>query len=389
MRILHISPYLPSLEANHAGGVCMGKQIQTLSEMHEVNVLSFVITEHDRRLAQKLEGDARYHLMSLSKSQKLFNIMTHPWYPAYFSTRSSIRFKRALLSLVREKHIEAIHAEYASMGQYIWIKKRFPNIRFILTEHDFTEQAYTRKIEKETSRIKKKFLQWQLRQIHHWEQFFCRNADVVITFNDKDQKLINAAYHLDNIRVMNPYYGIDGPIERDRSQIVPNSICFVGQMGRFENHQAAYRLVRIAQEVKKEIPDLQVYIIGNDPPVQLIRLTNEWIHVTGFIEDIDAMIQECEMAVFPLEFGAGIKLKVLRCLALGLPVITTDIGAEGIDEKGRVLLLAKSDDEFQTSIQKVLKDRTLRKACEQNGRELVSRQFSWEISRCLLREVYQ
>ncbi len=393
MRILHISPYLPSLEANHAGGVCMGKQIQALSEIHEVSVLSFVITKHDKKLAEKLQqgsaGDSRYYFISLSKLQKLFNIITHPWYPAYFSTRSSVRFKKALLSIVREKHIEAIHAEYASMGQYIWIKKLFPNIRFVLTEHDFTEQLYTRKIEKETLKIKRKFLQWQLKLIHHWEQDFCKNADVVITFNDKDQKLIETAYHLDNIRVMNPYYGIDSLIEKNKSQVVPNSICFVGQMGRFENHQAACRLIRIAQKVKEKIPDLQVYIIGNAPSTQLKKLADGWIYVTGFIEDIDAMIQKCEIAVFPLEFGAGIKLKVLRCLALGLPVITTDIGAEGIDEDGRVLFLARSDDEFQTNIEKLLENRALRKACEQNGREFVSRQFSWEVSRCLLKELYQ
>lgn len=61
----------------------------------------------------------------------------------------------------------------------------------------------------------------------------------------------------------------------------------------------------------------------------------ENIHITGFVENIEDEILKNQIAVFPLTLGAGIKLKVLLACGLGLPVITTDIGAEGIDEDGK------------------------------------------------------
>ena len=57
MNILHISPYLPSLDTNHAGGVCMGRQIETLREWNQVYVLTFIASDFDEKLATKLKRD--------------------------------------------------------------------------------------------------------------------------------------------------------------------------------------------------------------------------------------------------------------------------------------------------------------------------------------------
>lgn len=389
MKILHISPYLPSLKANHAGGVCMGKQIETLEENHEVTVLSFIVTDYDRKIALSLYNNPQYHLIPLSKLQKIVNVITHPWYPAYFSTRSSFRFRREFIRLIKERNIEAIHAEYAAMGQYIWIKKAFPDIRFILTEHDFTEQSYIRKIENEKkSSLKKLFLKWQLLQIHFWEKRFCKNADTVITFNVKDQKLLQDSYGLTDIKIINPYYGETEVRAGDEPDKIQESICFVGQMGRPENYNAALRMVHIAKEVKKKYRNLQVYIIGSAPPEQLRNITDDWIHVTGFVDDIDQEIQKCRIGVFPLETGAGIKLKVLRCMALGLPVVTTDIGAEGIDEKGERIFLAQTDREFSNIIEKLLSDDNLVKYHALRGIAYVKEYFGWDSSRKVLEQIY-
>ena len=75
MNILHISPYLPSLETNHAGGVCMGRQIETLRTWNEVYVLTFIASDFDQVLANKLKKDARYHFVKLYKWSKALHIL--------------------------------------------------------------------------------------------------------------------------------------------------------------------------------------------------------------------------------------------------------------------------------------------------------------------------
>ena len=147
------------------------------------------------------------------------------------------------------------------------------------------------------------------------------------------------------LSMLNPYYGLDdgvGSQEPDDGVRKQGMICFLGQMGRDENYLAAIRLIQIAARVKEQIPELQVYIVGNQPSEQLRQMENDYIHVTGFVDDVDLYLKQAQAAVFPLTLGAGIKLKVLRSLAIGTPVITGSIGAEGIDEEGEVIVKAET-----------------------------------------------
>ena len=131
-------------------------------------------------------------------------------------------------------------------------------------------------------------------------------------------------------------------------------------MGRSENDKAALRLIEIYSRVKKVIPNLKLSIIGNNPSSKIKSYEDNMIRITGFVENIDDEISRCLLGVFPLTEGAGIKLKVLRSLALGIPVITTSVGAEGIDPQGTVLKIAETDDEFETSIISALSDKNKR-----------------------------
>ena len=146
MNILHISPYYPALDTNHAGGVCMGKEIETLRKWNQVYVLTFVASEFDRKLKREREGDHRYHSVTINQWTRLFHVMAEPWMPAYFAARSSLRFAWKLIWAVKKYKIDAVYGEYASMGQYLWIKRLYPHLRFSIVEHDMTAQSYERKL---------------------------------------------------------------------------------------------------------------------------------------------------------------------------------------------------------------------------------------------------
>ena len=171
---------------------------------------------------------------------------------------------------------------------------------------------------------------WQLKQASKYEKAYCQKADHVIAVNSKDERLLHEYYDLNNVELMNPYYGVDFE-KKSNIEKQPKSICFIGQMAREENHLAAMRLIQIFKSMHRD--DIQLTIIGAHPSNELQSFECENIHITGFVDKIEDEILKNEMAVFPLTLGAGIKLKVLLACGLGLPVITTDIGAEGIDDE--------------------------------------------------------
>lgn len=390
MNILHISPYFPDMNENHAGGVCMGKQIETLRKWHNVYVLTFIASEYDQKIAQKYENNLYYKTVSINRWTRLVHVLVEPFLPNFFAARSSIRFIFYLIQMIKKHHIDVVHAEYASMGQYFWIVKAlFPSLKLHLIEHDVTIQSYERKME-QTSGIEKWYFKWQCRRILCAEGKYCKLADVVLAFNEKDSNLIRRYYKRMDVVVINPYYGIeDHSLNYKNEEYVYASICFMGQMGRSENYEAADRLIKISKKVKNKIPELQVFIIGNNPPEELKKKENDFIHITGFVENVDQYLLRCQAAVFPLTLGAGIKLKVLRSLALGIPVITSKIGAEGIDEDGKVIVLAETDEEFERRIEELILNQEKRRLLAQTSASYSKEKFGWDKSDKILHTLYE
>lgn len=382
MNILHISPYVPSTRANHAGGVCMGKQIETLAINNNVYNLAFINDNLERTLAKSFEKDTS-SFVSSNKLTMALNALKTLYRPNLFGIRNSICFSFKLIHMVKKYNIDAIHAEFTAMGQFLWIKHFFPRLQFNLVEHDVTLQSYER-MANMYSGIKGLHYKIQRDLVKSKEKKYCTKADNVFTFNDKDKKLLKKFYDVDAI-VLTPYYGLDIK-ENNKNDKIPGSICFVGQMARQENHDAAMRLVDIFNSINND--GLSLYLIGAKPREELLQRQNEKIHCTGFVEDINKEIEKCELAVFPLTFGAGIKLKVLLAFGLGLPVITSSIGAEGIDEEGKVLILAESDDSYKKEITKLIRNKSLLNELSKKSTQYVSENFGWEKSVKILNDIY-
>ena len=383
MNILHISPYYPSLETNRAGGVCMGKEIESLEKNNNVYILTFAASAYDRKLAIS-ESRRNCKYVVIHKWNRLLHVLFEPFMPSYFAARTSFRYAVKLIYCMKKYKIEAVHAEYASMGQYIClIKKLFPRVRVYLVEHDVTIQSYERKRDSSAA--------WECRKIKKHESRYCRAADMVLTFNEKDRNILKEVYQVNHLQVINLYFGFNDDFFPEYGKRNPQyaSICFLGQMGREENHLAAKRLIKIGYKVKKQIPELNIYIVGNQPSEELKKEENEFIHITGFVEDVDEYLKMAQLAVFPLDLGAGIKAKVLRSLALGVPVITGKIGAEGIDEEGNVITLAETDEEYIEKILCLIRDE---KKCQELSAlsiEYIKEKFSWNKSEEILKQLYQ
>ncbi len=113
------------------------------------------------------------------------------------------------------------------------------------------------------------------------------------------------------------------------------------------------------------------------------------MHITGFVEDVDLYLRRAQLAVFPLQEGAGIKIKVLRAMAAGTPVITGDIGAEGIDEEYRVLIHAESDEDYIDAIAACLDGKIDTLSRGEECRGFIRNHFGWNRSEEALRDLYR
>jgi len=178
--------------------------------------------------------------------------------------------------------------------------------------------------------------------------------------------------------------GVDSELWKRRTgQPNTHTITFVGVMNYAPNvDAAAYLMDEIVPRVRKEIPDLEVYIVGRDPLPALrekaARLAR--VHVTGFVNDVKPYLERSALAVAPIRFGAGVQTKVLEAMAMEVPVVTTSLVADGLRVEGDPSLpLHISDDagEFAQRVVALLRDPAERARLAREGREFVQRNHVW------------
>ncbi len=165
-----------------------------------------------------------------------------------------------------------------------------------------------------------------------------------------------------------------------------NGVLFVGGFGHEPNVAAAVRLAeRIMPRVWSEMPEAELQIVGGAAPDSITRLASNRVHVLGWVADLDPLLASARVSAAPVDYGAGVKGKVTQALAAGLPVVTTQLGAEGTcAEAGVDLAVADDDDAFAAAIVRLFRDDAAWQRMSAAGQGLIRRTCSPEVQSAAL-----
>jgi len=153
----------------------------------------------------------------------------------------------------------------------------------------------------------------------------------VISSYDKEYLLDNIISQDKNINFKTIPYGVDSPLLVNKN-IKGDKIYFIGQLDYEMNRQAVSFLIEnIWVEFKKLYPDVSLIILGKGGDKLKRKYSSvSGVEFVGFVENIYPTIQECSCLVAPILSGAGVSTKIIEAMALGVPVVTTPLGARGI-----------------------------------------------------------
>ncbi len=215
------------------------------------------------------------------------------------------------------------------------------------------------------------------------------------TYKEADELWVVTAedqIELENVKLTQPIHilpNIHKSIEYRKEYDKSHDLLFVGNFNHTPNRDAIlYFCDSVFPLIKKQLPNVKFYIVGNKPPQNIVHLAQDDIIVTGFVEDISPYLFHARVSVNPLRYGAGMKGKVGEALSWGLPVVTSSIGAEGMHlEHNRHCLVADEPETFAAEVVRVYRDPALWQTLSEQGRDLVEQNWSPSATKRILRTV--
>lgn len=381
MKILYITQCSVYDNVSHAGGMTVNYYINKFKHEHDVFMVSFCDREEEKKVIS-LNPDVK--VFTIVRDEKSINeilgkIYSLPFKLNIFDKRCGFSKYATHLLIKKLKHVsnclkpDIIILEWTGIVLHIDIIRRlFPEIPIIASEHDVSYLGAFRKVENEKNWVKKCIKNIKAKWLKKMEIECLKQADLIVPHNDKDKiLLLNEELENEKIHVITPYYHEFASEKIERN----TDILFFGYMAREENVNAVMWFIK---EVMPLVEDLNIrFVVVGGGSDNLKYLQTERVHIVGYVEDPSKWFYESMCFVAPLNLGAGIKVKVIEAMYTGITVLTNKIGIEGINaEAGVDYYHCENAEEYAETIRKIYND----ELPKINGKKVIEKDFSLEKS---------
>lgn len=213
-------------------------------------------------------------------------------------------------------------------------------------------------------------------------------ADCTIVLSEEERKLLHAENSSLELSVIPLLMDIPGCHQGFAHR---QGILFIGSFMHKPNVDAVLYFGReIWPLLRRQLTDLEFFVIGSNPPPEVQSLDGNGIHIVGHAERLEPYFDRCRLSVVPLRYGAGIKGKIGTSLSFGVPCVATSLAVEGMGlEDGVNVLLADEPATFAEVIVRLYRDETLWNRLSLGGLEFVSRHYSLETGQQRLRDILE
>lgn len=219
------------------------------------------------------------------------------------------------------------------------------------------------------------------------------SVDHVTTPSEEEARLVRALMPGKPVTALPPYFYDEADIRASGAAhfAAREEVLFVGGFPHAPNVDAAlFIATEIMPLVWQRRPATRLVLVGYAPPPAVLALASDRIEVTGQVPSVEPFLERARLLLAALRYGAGVKGKTVEALRLGVPVVSTAIGAEGIGiEPGRDALLAEGAQGLAGAVLLLLGDPDRCAALSAAGADLVRRRFSQGMARAAIGAVFR
>jgi len=210
------------------------------------------------------------------------------------------------------------------MTPYVSTARRYSKAKLVLRSHNLEYLIWKRLAEGSKNIAKKFYLNHLAKQLEQYELSIIPRMDGIITISQDDHKKYE--------------------------ELTEGSLSWSPNL-----EGVTWFLEKVWRKIQPEFPSLKFYLAGRDIPNGLVKPEHENVKVVGEVENAKQFISSKAIMLVPILSAGGMRVKIIEGMALGKTILSTTLGAEGIDyEKDKDILIADTAEEFKKQLKKIL-----------------------------------
>jgi len=397
VKILFVTPYLPS-PPTFGGQMRLHGLMRDLGREHEVSVVSLVDPREDVRDATRATAAYCQRVTTvpnrrqgrasvLKRLLQLGTMLSTKSYErvAYYEPGMQGAVDRALAG----EAFDVVQFECCQMAVYARPgEARGPLL--CLDEHNVEYDVVRRTAEAEVGPMRRAYSAVNWRKLKREERSAWRAFEGSVLTSPRDEQMLREDEP--GARTAVVPNGVDveafapGSLPKDG-----DSVLFFGALNYYPNVDALQFFLReIWPLVREAEPGARLSIVGHKAPPWVVSWPDPTVEVVGFVPDIRPHIARAKVVVAPLRIGGGTRLKVLEAMSLATVVVSTTVGAEGLDVRdGENILIADEARPFAAAVARALADPALGRRLGEAARKVVVDHYSWHASTRRLLQFYE
>ena len=404
MRVLYFSPRIawPIISGAHLRDFYFAQYLAGKAELTYVGLVSDDADKQADLLRKQLGHNAQVIALRRDATYRRTNILRGLIGPTPLNVLNytSSRVLAEVDRIMGEQTFDTIQIESMHLIAYAKrIRQLAPQSRLILDWHNIESEILARYAENDSNPLRA----WYARRTSHLsrnvEIELLRLCDAHTVCSGREREVLHERVPEARIEVAGN--GVDceffAPNSAPRAEVTNpapgaeatnpapdqprNDVLFMGRMDYHANIDAALHFVsKIWPLIHARRPELRLVIVGAQPAKPILALREQGITVTGTVDDVRPYYRSALTSVVPLRVGGGTRLKVLEAMAAGTPVISTTLGAEGLEvTPGKDIIIADSPEAMADAVVSLQTESSQWQQVATNARRLVKAKYDWSV----------
>ncbi len=293
----------------------------------------------------------------------------------------SRNMQNRLSEILKTETFDLIQLETIYMAPYLHCIRAHSSAPVVLRAHNIEHLIWKRVADSSRNPVKKFYLNHLARTLENYEMRIVNEFNGIATITSRDANFFRD--HDCNVPMTDITFGVNQQwLDRCKGEKAPKELSFfhIGSMDWIPNQEGLkWFLEEVWDDFASKNPGIKFYLAGRNMPEWLLHRKQKGLEVVGEVDDAMDFICSHSAMIVPLLSGSGIRIKIIEALACSRAVITTEIGAEGIQyTHGENILIANTPEEFLSAMQQCVDKKGYTQDLGLNGRKLIEEEHFGE-----------